>query len=461
MNPVDALVIGTGQAGKPLAGALAAAGLRTVVVEEGRVGGTCVLTGCTPTKTMVASARVAHLARRARDYGVEVGDVSVDLGAVRSRKRDIVDAFSASSREGLEKHGTLELVFGRARFVAPRTVDVALREGGTRRIAAERVFINTGTRTRMLSLDGIDEVEVLDHASIMELGEVPDHLVVLGGGFVGLEFAQMFLRFGARVTILEAGPRIAPREDDDVADALRKILEEDGIVVHTGARARGVDRAGAGIRVRFGSEHEDPGDSVEGSHLLMAAGRVPNADDLGLELAGVERTERGYIRVNDRLETTADGVWALGDVNGGPPFTHVSYDDHRIVERNVLGDGNASRAGRLLPYTLFTDPQLGRVGLTERDARERGHRVGVARLPMRNVARAAETDETRGFMKAVVDADTGAILGAAILGVEGGELATMIQLAMMGGLTVQDLRDGVFSHPTFGESLNTLFATLD
>lgn len=467
MDHVDDLVIGTGQAGKPLAGALAEAGRSVAVVEvRDRVGGTCVLTGCTPTKTMVAGARVAHLARRAGDYGVDTGPVSVDVARMRERKRTVVERFASSSRRGLERHDGLELIFGRARFVGRRTVDVALSAGGTRTLRAERVFINTGTRTRMLPLDGLDAVRVLDNASVMELPEAPEHLVILGGGFIGLEFAQMIRRFGARVTLVEAGDRLVAREDEEVSHALRRLLVDEGVEVHTATRARAVEATAAGgVRVRVDTD-EGPR-SIEGSHLMMAVGRVPNADDLGLEHAEVERTDRGFIAVNDRLETSASGVWALGDVNGGPPFTHVSYDDFRIVKRNVIdeglpfGRGPASRADRLLPYTLFTDPQLGRIGLTEREARERGHEVRVARLDMDAVARAIETGETRGFLKAVVDAETGRILGAAIFGPEGGEVASLLQVAMMGDLPWTALRDGIFSHPTWSESLNTLFATLD
>lgn len=465
MHPIDDLVIGTGQAGKPLAGHLARSGRRVVVVEaRRRVGGTCVLTGCTPTKTMVASARVAHLVRRASDYGVETGDIAVDMRRVRERKRTVVDDFSSGSREALEQHDTLELLFGFARFVGERRVEVDLRDGGTRTLEAERVFINTGTRNRLLTLDGLDEVEWLDNASIMELAEVPEHLIVLGGGFIGLEFGQMFRRFGARVTIVEASDRLAGREDPEVSEALREMLEDDGVAVRTGVRATAVERAPEGVRLRVETGEGD--DVVTGSHLMMSVGREPATEGLGLDSAGVEVDDRGFIRVNDRLETTAEGVWALGDVNGGPPFTHIAYDDYRIVRANLQesagpGGGSATRADRLVPYTLFTDPQLGRIGMTEGEARDAGHEVRVARLPMTRVARAIETDETRGFMKAVVDASTDRILGAAILGPEGGEMATMLQLAMMGDLPWTRLRDSALSHPTWGESLNNLFSTLD
>ena len=455
---LDALIIGTGQAGKPLAGALAEAGWRTVIAERARAGGTCVIDGCTPTKTMIASARVAHLARRARDYGVEVGPVEVDMEAVRARKRAVVTDFSSGSERGMQRHETLELVYGEARFEGPHTVAVALRDGGIRRFEAPHVFVNTGARATIPTLPGLQDVPYLDNASIMELGEVPSHLLVLGGGFVGLEFAQMFRRFGAAVTVVEQGPRLAAREDEDVAAALTDVLVEDGITVRTGQRVERVERDGDGIVLIVSGPDGDG--SIAGSHLLVAVGRTPNTEALDLPAAGIATDERGYIPVTERLETSVAGVYALGDVNGGPPFTHVAYDDFRIVRANVLGGEPRTTRDRLVPYTVFTDPELGRVGLTEDAARKEGYTVKVARLPMARVARAIESDETRGMLKAVVDADSGRILGAAMLGLSGGELATIIEVAMMAGLPYTALRDGVFSHPTLAESLNNLFATL-
>ena len=408
---------------------------------------------------MVASARVAHVARRAAEYGVEVGDVRVDLNAVRQRKRDMVDAWSSGGEEGLEKADSVDLLFGTARFTGNHTVEVELRHGGSRTLSAPWIFINTGTRNRVPPVQGLDDVPWLDNASVMELAEVPEHLVILGGGFIGLEFAQMFRRFGARVTVIEGEDRLAPREDEDIAEALRDILMEDGIEFHCGALASRVRTHAEGVEVLLGEDGAQG--RVAGSHLLVAVGRVPNADDLGLEHTDIQRTDRGFIRVDDQLRTTADGVWALGEVNGGPPFTHIAYDDFRIARTNVLGEGGASRKDRLIPYTLFTDPQLGRVGLTEREAREKGHDVRVAKMPASRAARAVETDETRGLMKAVVDAESGRILGASILSVEGGEIASAIQIAMMGGLTWRDLRDAAFSHPTLTESLNNLFGTVE
>jgi len=454
---VDALVIGTGQAGTPLAGALAADGRRTAIVERGRVGGTCVLRGCTPTKTMVASARVAYLARRASDYGVRTGPVSVDLEAVRARKRDIVDAWSESERKHLEETEGLELVFGEARFVAERTVEVALREGGTRRLSAPWVFLDTGSRPAVPPLDGLEDVPYLDSTSIMELGEVPDHLVVLGGGPLGLEFAQMFRRFGADVTIVERGSRLAAGEDEDVSDALREILEEDGLRVLTDADASAVRGGDGSGPIRLSVRGPDGPVELAGSHLLVAAGRAPNTDRLDLAATGLATDERGHVQVNGRLETTVEGIWALGDITGHPAFTHTSYDDYRIVKANLLDGGDRSTEDRILTYTVFTDPQLGRVGSTERDARNEFREVRVAKLPMSRVARAIETDETRGFMKAVVDGGSGRILGAAVLGIDGGEVAAMLKLAMMGGLRAADLHHAVLAHPTLAESLNNLF----
>lgn len=467
----DAVILGTGQAGKPLATALARAGHRTAIVERDRVGGSCINFGCTPTKTMVASARVAELARRGREYGVETGPVSVDLERVRERTRSVVDSFRKGVLRGLERTDGIDLVRGHGRLAGRHdgrhAVEVELDAGGTRSLRAPWVFLNTGTRTAVPPVDGLDSVPWLDSAGIIELGEVPDRLLVLGGGYIGVEFGQMFRRFGSEVTVIQRDPQLLTREDRDVADGLREILEDDGVEVllESEARRAGPSSSGGGgirleVETRSGKTRE-----LTGSHLLLAAGRRPNTDDLGLEAAGVATDARGFVEANDRLETNVEGVWALGDVKGGPAFTHLSYDDFRVVRQNLLEGGSASTRDRPVPYTVFTDPQLGRVGLSEEEARERAREEDldprVARIPMKHVARALETGETRGLMKAVVDGGSGRILGCAILGIEGGEVMSVVQTAMMGGLPYTALRDGVFAHPTLAESLNNLFATLD
>ena len=460
MPSYGAIVIGTGQAGKPLAKRLAESGRKTAIVERAeRVGGSCIVDGCTPTKTMVASGRVAYLARRASDYGVATGEVAVDLEKVRERKRAMVEDFSGGARRGLEEQESLDLIFGEASFTSTREVRVATREGGELHLSSPLVFINTGTRAKIPGVPGLAEVPYLTHATMMELDRVPESLVVVGGGYVGLEFAQMFRRFGSRVTVVQRSPRLLPREDEDVSSEIAKILVEDGVEVllsATPVRAAPIGEGGSALDVAMPNGER----TLAASQLLVAAGRLPNTERLGLEAAGVAVDPRGFIRVNERLETNVPGIYALGDVNGGPAFTHVSYDDYRIVAKNLLEGGNATTRDRLIPYCVFTDPELGRIGLTEREARERGLRFRVAKLPMTRVARALETGETRGFMKAIVEDDTGAILGASILGVAGGEVMTVLEVAMMGKLPYTALRDGVFAHPTRAESLNNLFSTV-
>lgn len=456
----DAVVIGAGQAGGPLSTALAQAGRKTALIEREHVGGTCVNEGCTPTKTMVASARVAHLARRAADYGVQTGSVSVDMAKVRQRKRDIVEMFRGGSRRGIENTDGVDLLMGEAQFTGPKTLDVRLNSGETQELEADTLFINVGARPRKPSIPGLDKVPVLDSTSIMELDEVPDHLIVIGGGYVGLEFGQMFRRFGASVTIVQRGDQVLTREDKDVAEEVVEILREDGIDVLLETEASRVDQTEKG-RIRLTVEGSEGERTLSGSHLLIAAGRVPNTEQLNLEAAGVEIGKRGHVQVNEKLETNVPGIYALGDVKGGPAFTHISYDDFRIIRTNLIESGDATIEDRLVPYTVFIDPQLGRVGLSEEQARDQGYNIRVAKLPMSHVARALEVDETRGFMKAVVDAGTNQILGCAILGIEGGEIMSVLQMAMMGRVPYTAIRDGVFAHPTLAESLNNLFMPLD
>jgi pyruvate/2-oxoglutarate dehydrogenase complex dihydrolipoamide dehydrogenase (E3) component len=454
----DAIVIGAGQGGVPLARTLAQAGRKVALVEREHVGGTCYNEGCTPTKTMVASAKVAYLDRRSADYGVKNGQVTVDMVAVRQRKRDIVEDFRNGGEQRLRDTEGLDLIWGEASFTGPKELEVRLNSYETR-LTAKNIFINTGSRPANPPVAGLESVPALNSTTIMELDEVPEHLLVLGGGYVGLEFAQMFRRFGSEVTVVQRDKQLLTREDADVAEAVAEVLREDGVEVLLETEAKRAEQTEDGeLLLTVGTLEGES--TLEGSHLLVAAGRPPNTDRLNLEAAGVETDERGFIRVNERLETGVEGIWALGDVKGGPAFTHISYDDFRIVKTNLLEGGDATITDRMVPYTVFIDPQLGRVGLSEEEARERGRDVRVARMPMKHVARALEVDEPRGMMKAVVDADTRRILGCAVLGVEGGEVAAMIQIAMMGGVPYTTLRDAVFAHPTLAESLNNLFATI-
>ncbi len=451
----QAIVIGSGQAGTPLCTALADTGLRTALIERQHVGGTCVNEGCTPTKTMVASGRVAYLARRGADYGIRTGDIRVDMERVRQRKRDIVNSFRNGSQRRMEKTANLDLIFGAASFTGPKSVLVRLRDGGQRTLTGEKIFINAGARPSVPALDGLKDIPFLDSTSIMELGAVPEHLMILGGGYVGLEFGQMFRRFGSRVTIVHRHPQLLPKEDTDVAREIEKILTEDDIDLLLEARALKVSRDGKNIGLQI--ETKQGVRTITGSHLLVATGRTPNTDSLNITAAGIETDAQGYIKTNAQLETNVSGVYALGDIKGGPAFTHISYDDYRVIRSNLLEGAHASIAGRLIPYTVFIDPQLGRVGLTEAEAQANRMDVEIAKIPMSRVARALEVDESRGFMKAVVDAKTRQVLGAAVLGIEGGELMAMIQLAMMGQVPYTALRDGIFAHPTLAESLNNLF----
>lgn len=459
MDRYDAIIIGSGQGGNPLSIALAKAGWKTALIERAYVGGTCINYGCTPTKTMFNSARVAYLARRAADFGVRTGDIHVDMHEVRERKQRVVEDFREGGLKGIEKTSNLELIRGDARFTESHTIEVSLNDGTTRILTAEKIFINTGGRPAKPNLEGIDQVSTLDSTSIMELETLPETLLVLGGGYIGLEFGQMFRRFGSKVTIVQQGPQLLGREDPDIADAVHEYLQEDGITLLLNTRAVRAKPQGSGISLTV--ETPDGEQILEGSHLLCAVGRKPNTEDLNLAAAGIEVDNRGNVKVNHKLETNVAGIYALGDVKGGAQFTHISYDDFRIIRTNLLEGGNASTEHRFVPYTVFIDPQLGRIGANETEAKERGLNFRVARLEMKNVARAIEMSETLGFMKAIVDADTEEILGATVLGVEGGELMAMFEIAMMGKLSYKVLKEGIFAHPTFAESLNNLFMAMD
>jgi pyruvate/2-oxoglutarate dehydrogenase complex dihydrolipoamide dehydrogenase (E3) component len=449
MSHYDAIVIGSGQAGNPLSQKLADHGWTVALVEKEHLGGTCVNTGCTPTKTMIASAQVAHYARSAASWGVQVPAVRVDLAAVVARKDRIVAQWRSGVERKIEARNNLHLYRGQARFLGPQRIHVGKEE-----LESSRIFINTGTRPAIPRLDGLDRIDYLTNASIMQLREVPEHLLVLGGGYVGLEFGQMFGRFGSRVTIVHRGDHVLPREDADVTLELQKALEKEGIHFLLQANPTHVEQQNGQIvlQVQMGKSSE----TVRGSHLLVATGRRPNTDDLGLELAGVQLTAEGFVQVNDRLETTVPGIWALGDVKGGPAFTHISYNDYQIVYANLIEGKNLSTDQRLVPYAVFTDPQLGRVGLTEKEARAGGYQLKIGKIPTAWVARAIERDETAGLMKVVVDAASDRILGAAILAAEGGELVQILEFVMLAGAPYTLLKGAVYIHPTLAEGFWTL-----
>lgn len=455
VEPYDAIIIGSGQAGGPLSTALVEAGRRTILVEREHIGGTCINEGCTPTKTMVASAKSAYAARRARDYGVELSPpIAVSMEAVRGRKRGIVDQFRNHSRDAIVAGG-VTILMGEARFVTQHEIAVKKQDGTEAWLSAPLIVIDAGGRPATPKIAGIDSVPTLNSTSIMELSEVPEHLMVLGGGYVGVEFAQMFRRFGSRVTIIQSTSSLLNREDGDVAAAVASILREDGIEVLLNATARLIASHESTVSVTADIDGEPR--MVTGSHLLVATGRVPNTERLHLADAGVATDDGGFVKVDEHLQTNVDGIYATGDIAGNPPFTHISFDDYRVLKDNLIDGGARSTRDRFVPYTVFIDPQLGRVGMTEADARKIGRPIRVARMGMDSVARALEVGQSRGFMKAIVDAETGHILGCAILGMEGGEIMAMLEIAMMGKLTYHDLVNGIFAHPTLAEAFNNLF----
>jgi pyruvate/2-oxoglutarate dehydrogenase complex dihydrolipoamide dehydrogenase (E3) component len=450
----DAIVIGAGQAGPSLAHRLTGAGMRVAFVERKLFGGTCVNTGCMPTKTLVASAYAAHLARRALDYGVVVeGAVRVDMARVKARADKVAADARAGVERGLRDDANCTVITGHARFESPDTVRV-----GDERLTAPRIFIDVGGRARVPDFPGVGDVPFLTNSSILALDTVPDHLVVVGGSYIGLEFAQMYRRFGAAVTVVEKAPRLVAHEDEEISDAVRDILAAEGITVRTGATCIALARRGKDIEVGVDCHSGDP--AVIGSHVLLAVGRVPNTDDLGLDRAGVQVDERGYIVVDDGLATSAPGIWALGDCNGRGQFTHTAYNDFEIVAANLLDGAGRKVSDRVPGYALYIDPPLGRVGLTERQARDRGHRVLVGSRPMSKVGRAREKGETLGLMKVVVDAQTRQILGAAILGTGGDEAVHGLLDVMNLRGTADQLQWAVPIHPTVSELIPTVLGGL-
>ncbi|MBE2202373.1 MAG: mercuric reductase [Anaerolinea sp.] len=449
-KPYDAIVIGSGQGGTPLAHKLADLGWTVALIEKEHLGGSCINYGCTPTKTMLASARMAHYAHRAADFGVKTGPVSVNLAEVVARKNTLVQQWRGGQESHVASRPTLDLYRGAGSFTGPQTVTVNHSV-----LTSKHIFINTGTRPRILPIPGLEAVDYLTNRNVMDLTETPEHLIVLGGSYIGLEFGQMFLRFGSRVSVIEYAGQIIPQEDEAVAQALCEALVAEGMQFYLGAKATAVQPTSSGVTVTV-TDKRGGEMAVSGSHLLLAVGRTPNTNSLNLAAAGVATDPRGFIQVNDKLETSAPGIWALGDVKGGPAFTHVAYDDHLIIYDNLIHNQNRTVNGRIIPYALFTDPELGRVGLTEKEAQAAGYRLKVGQIPMAWVARAIERDETAGLMKIVIDADTDRILGAAILGSEGGELVQTLLALMLADAPWTLFQQAMFIHPTLTEGFFTL-----
>ena len=460
MKDYDAIVIGAGQAGGPLAKKLALAGKKTAIIEKRWAGGTCVNDGCTPTKTMVASAKMAYLAANSKALGVTIDSFFVDMAQVKKRKDEIVLKSRTGNEKGLETTENLDLIYGEATFTGEKTIEVTLRDGSKQELKAKFFFINTGAKTLIPDIEGLNEINYLTSTTILDLDYVPEHLLILGGNYIGLEFGQMFRRFGSKVTLLERSARIVSREDEDISEGVAEIFNEEQIVIHTNTTATEF-RQNAHGKITATILKDGKAADVACSHVLVAVGRVPQTEALNLAKTGVEIDDHKNIKVNDKLETNVKGIYALGDVKGGPAFTHISYNDYTIVYRNLLEGDDLNIKDRPVPYCMFTDPQLGRIGLSEAEAKKQGLDFKVARLPMAHVARAIETGDTRGFMKAIVDTKTKKILGAAILGQEGGEIMTVLQMAMLGGITYDRIRYCVFAHPLYAESLNNLFMSLD
>jgi pyruvate/2-oxoglutarate dehydrogenase complex dihydrolipoamide dehydrogenase (E3) component len=440
----DAIIVGSGQAGNPLVYRLADLGWSVALIEKKYLGGTCVNVGCTPTKTMVHRAQVAHYAREAARWGVNASNVSVDLAKIVAQKDEVVLSFRGSQQRQVDKRSNLRLYRGHARFVAPHQLKV-----GDDLLESENIFIDTGCRPSIPAIPGVDTVSYLTNETIMQLTSVPEHLLILGGGYIGLEFGQMFRRFGSRVTVLHSGKQVVTREDPEITFELQKALEAEGIQFLLNVRATRLENKNNAITLSF----ETPAgpSNITGSHLLIATGRRPNTDDLGLDRAGIESDRNGYIKVNGRLETNVPGVWALGDCKGGPAFTHLSYNDFQIVYGNLVEGKNLSIENRLVPYCVFTDPQLGGVGLTEKEARAKGFKLKIGKCPMTNVARAIERGETAGLMKLVVDASNDRILGASILASEGGEIVQILGTLMLANQPYTLLKGAIYIHPTLAE----------
>ncbi|MEJ7560319.1 MAG: mercuric reductase [Pedobacter sp.] len=459
MEHYDVIIIGAGQAGIPLAKKLALAGKRTAVIEKRIVGGTCINDGCTPTKAMIASAQALYRAKNAGDLGVNIGNIEVDFKRIKARKDEIVKSFQQSAQKGLESTDGVDLIMGEATFSGEKQLTVTNFHGEEQIVTADLIFINTGTKAKIPDIKGLETIEYLTSTTILDLQEVPEHLVIVGGNYIGLEFGQMFQRFGSQVTILEKSASIMGREDDDVSEEINKILEEEGLTILTDTNVESVEKKDGLISLNLLVDGNTR--TLTATHVLVAIGRAPQTAALNLQVSGVNTDDKGNIIVDDKLQTNVKDIYALGDVKGGPAFTHIAYNDYTIVYRNLIEQTQLSTNGRPVPYCMFTDPQLGRIGISEKEAKEKGLDYLVAKIPMEQVARGIETGETRGFMKAIVDRKSKEILGACILAAEGGEIVSVLQMAMQGGITYEQIRYGIFAHPTYSESLNNLFMKLE
>jgi len=453
----EILILGSGAGGKLLSWHMGQSGRRTALVERQWIGGSCPNIACLPSKNEIWSARVAHLVQNAAEFGITTGPIQLDMAKVRKRKRDMVDGLIAAHLRNYETSG-VDLILGSGRFVAPKTLEVRLKDGGTRVLMGDKLFVNVGTHASIPNIPGLRAAKPLTHIEALDLDHVPPHLIVLGGGYVGLELAQAYRRFGSRVTILELGPRVLSREDSDVSHEVQRFLVGEGIQVLTGVNPLQVEgQSGQQIRVTLRTTADEQ--VIEATDILVATGRIPNTSDIGLEEAGVQVDDRGYIRVNERLETSAPDVWAIGECAGSPQFTHVSVDDFQIIKTNLSG-GNQSTHDRLVPYCLFTDPPVAHVGLSESDAERQGVSVRVAKLPMDGVLRTATTSEGQGFMKVLVSDRNDQILGFTMIGPDAGEVMAAVQMAILAGLPYQRMRDAILAHPTMAEGLGSLLASV-
>lgn len=451
----DAIIIGSGQAGNPLMMKLAERGQTVAMVEKNELGGSCINFGCTPTKTLIASSNLHHRVQNSEELGVFTKNVELDFKKVMKRKNDIVKAFRSPIEKGIEQSENIDLYRGKASFIDNHTILVQLNDGGEKRLKADNIFINSGSNPNILPLNGLENVPCYDSTSIMELDQLPEHLIILGTSYIALEFGQMFKRFGSKVTLIGRGDTIIKREDRDISNRVQKILEEDGIEFLLNTETTGVESSEHKVIIHY--EKDNKKGKIECTHFMLATGRVPATKELNLENTDVKVDDRGNIQVDDRLKTNANNIYALGDVKGGPQFTHIAYDDYRIVADDLFGKGERNINDRMIPYTLYTEPQLGRVGLTEAQAKEKGYNIDIAKLEMKHIGRAIEEGFTKGLMKAVINKENHEILGVAILGNQGGEILAMVQIAMMAGMKYEKLRDGIFTHPSLSEALNNLF----